>query len=373
MTIRVAFIAGTLAPGGSERQMWYLAKSLGQAGQKTRLCSLTRDAYYETEFRRIGIEAAWVGRFRNPVARVASIVSSLRAFRPHVVQSMHSFANLYAVLAARALGAMSFGALRCDLRLATKDNGRWTPWLVRTPDALIVNSERIREQVIDAQLQVPDRVYYVANRIDSARFDITPKPHTGIAAIFVGRLLPSKRLDCFLRALAIARTRAPELVALVAGDGSQLEPMRGLAAELGVDQAVTFLGMREDLPAWLAKSDMLVMASDSEGSPNVILESMAAGLPVITTPAGDADRLVRHGTTGFIVPFGDAGAIASHMVTLAGSRDLRRTLGEAARRIVTRDFGFDSLSAQYTAICRDVGARSGSSRFLAQPVGENLG
>src|SRR3712207_2219461 len=177
MNLRVAFVAGTLAPGGSERQMWYLAKALQEHSCEVALCALTRDAYFEAEFRKLDIDAAWVGRVQNPAARTVAIVNALRTFRPDVVQSMHSFVNLHASIAARALGAAGLGSLRCDLRLARGDNGRWTPWLLRVPDAIVVNSRKIRAQIIASRLQNPDRVYYLANRVDACRFDTGRAEH----------------------------------------------------------------------------------------------------------------------------------------------------------------------------------------------------
>jgi len=372
MSLRVAFVAGTLAPGGSERQMWYLARALKEHGAEVSLCSLTRDAYFESEFRTLGIHSSWVGRLRNPAARTLAIASTLRKFRPHIVQSMHSFVNLHATIAARILGAAALGSLRCDLRLARADNGRWAPWLLRVPDALVVNSRKIRAQIIAARLQPPDCVYYLPNRVDAGRFESGRVDHDGVTAIFVGRLLQSKRLDCFLRALSIARVRRPGLNGLVVGDGPELVPMRRLAAELGLGVAVQFLGKQEDLPSWFAQSDLLVLSSDTEGSPNVVLEAMAAGLPVIATPAGDAGYLVRRTCAGFVVGFADVNAIAERLVDLASSPQLRNRLGESARRGIAREFTPVGLAERYAAICDQVARRKRNPRGLGTAVGDTL-
>jgi glycosyltransferase involved in cell wall biosynthesis len=355
--MRVALIAGTLGRGGTERQLLYMARSLRAAGVDLRICCLTNGEYYEKELQQLGIATCWVGRFSNPLVRLGEIVRRLAGFRPHVIQSSHSFANLYAALAARALGASSVGALRCELRLSARDNGRWTKWLLRLPDALIVNSRKVRDELVRSGAVASARVFYVANSVDRGGDHVECDRQDTIALV-VGRLVPEKRLDCFLRALAIARARAPLLRGVVVGDGPELAPMRMLAAELGLAREhVDFLGMRDDLPKWLAEADMLVNCSESEGSPNVVLEAMAAGLPVITTPAGDADLIVRNGSTGYVVPFGDVAAIAERMVTLAGSAALRRSLGDAGREMVKLEFAPDRLADRLLAVYRAVAAR----------------
>jgi glycosyltransferase involved in cell wall biosynthesis len=115
---------------------------------------------------------------------------------------------------------------------------------------------------------------------------------------------------------------------------------------------VTFLGRREDVPALLKQADMLVLSSDYEGFPNVVLEAMAARLPVITTPAGDANIAVQNGNTGYVVHFDDVTGMAECMVRLSKSPGLRWQLGEAARKRVEQHFSFEHLAGRLLSIYR---------------------
>jgi hypothetical protein len=378
--LRIAVVAGTLGRGGTERQMWYAIRALLAAGAEVRVCSLTQGEYYDGEFRKLGIQPWWVGHFSSPVLRLAQMAGKLHAFRPHVIQSMHSFTNLYSVLAGRTLGAISIGALRCELQLSSKDNGRWTKWLLQTPDALIVNSHKVRNQLIAVNCVLSERVYYMPNSID---FDVYRqsavgnRQRLGPNAIFIGRLVAGKRLDRFLRALSIARRQEPLLHGTVVGDGPELIPMRALASEVGLEpEHLTFLGVRDDLPNLLAQADMMVFCSDSEGAPNVILEAMAAGLPVVTTPAGDADLIVNHGVTGYVVAFDDVNAMAQRMLALARSPELCRSFGQAGRHVVEREFSADKLAQRFVSIYRDIAGQKQNRRarrLLAGLAGSQSG
>ncbi|MEP7353429.1 MAG: glycosyltransferase family 4 protein [Acidobacteriota bacterium] len=361
--LRVAFIAGTLGQGGTERQLLYMVRSLQEAGCLVQVCCLTRGEANEAELRKNGIEAIWVGRHGNPPARVVEIVKALRPFQPHVVQSMHSFANLYAALPALALGAISAGSLRCDLKLSARENGRWAKWLLRVPDGLVVNSKMLHGQVTHANVLTPDRLYYLANRVDLDFFGAPRLNRHVPVALFIGRLIREKRLDRFLQALAIARNNCT-LRAIVAGDGPERQAMETLALNLGIAEHVEFLGSRDDIPNLLAQSDMLALTSDSEGSANVILEAMAGRLPVITTPAGDAATTVTSGVTGFVVPFEDTEALARRMVDLANSAELRVQMGKAGRASAESQFGLKGLSEDMYAIYVDIGRRKQNRRLL---------
>jgi glycosyltransferase involved in cell wall biosynthesis len=369
--VRVALLAGGLAQGGAERQLLHLARALRGMGADVRVYSLTNDGTYHDQLRSAGIEPIWVGRFSSPPARTADLGRRLASFRPHVVQACHSFVNLYAGLAGRACGSLSLGALRSSLRHCREANGRWTRWLMSVPDAIVTNSDLARRELLDSGLVAPGRVFVLPNAVDLAAFAGThgeAEDRASLTAAFVGRIVASKRLDVFLRSLAVARGGGAGIRGVVIGTGPALPPAQALAASLGLGaEAVTFLGERPDVPALLAAADMLVLTSDDEGLPNVLLEAMAAGLPVVSTPAGDAARIVETGVNGVLVPFGDVAACAGTMVELADSPALRRRLGGAARESMRRNFALESLPERLRALYRSA-ARLKGRRALVEAL-----
>src|SRR5262249_8281415 len=138
---------------------------------------------------------------------------------------------------------------------------------------------------------------------------------SGVNCVCVGRLIPLKRVDMFLRALAAARSVEPTLRGTIVGHGPEETRLQQLATKLRrFPDALRFLGFGEDVIDILQQSSIFVFCSESEGTPNVIIEAMAASVPVITTPAGDAPDLVQQARAGYVVPFGNTDAMAEAMV-----------------------------------------------------------
>ena len=373
--LRVALVAGALGRGGAEKQFFYMARSLTALGVCVRVYSVTRGEPFEAKLQELGVPVHWFGELGNPALRVVVLTKLLRSFRPHVIQSSHPFANLYAALAGRWLNAMSLGAQRSDWAFTREDNGLWAYPLMMTPSAVIANSEKARREFTSHRSLGPVSVHVLANAIDldhygPAQTDAAP----GVAgrepvAVFVARLVAVKRLDRFLGALAIASRQVPALRGMVVGDGPERKPMQQVARELGLSSRVEFLEERDDVSALLRDARFLVLSSDREGTPNVILEAMATGIPVITTPVGDAATIVLDGVTGYVVAYEDTQGMAARMVELARSPQLCRQLGEAGRERVRERHSLDGLGDRLLAIYQDV-ARHQNNRQLLRLLAE---
>jgi hypothetical protein len=139
--LRVALIVGTLCQGGAEKQLFYMARALHRAGVAVRVYSLTKGGFYECALQSSGIQPIFIGRFSSPMFRLPLLAALLWRFRPHVIQSAHTYVNLYASLTGKLLGKVSLGSIRSNLRhTECYEAGNWTRWLINTPSALLVNS-----------------------------------------------------------------------------------------------------------------------------------------------------------------------------------------------------------------------------------------
>jgi len=371
--LRVALIAGTLAQGGAEKQLFYTARALQEAGAEVRLYCLTRGEFYEARFREIGLPPIFVGRVSNPIIRLCVLWALLLRFRPHVVQSGHAFTNIHAAIVGRALGIASLGAIRSSLTLTHELYGRWTRLLISTPAALLVNSIMAINELADSGLVSRGRLYLVLNAIDLQAFDLADDriqasqipDKARPSAILLGRLVEVKRVDRFLRALALARSEEPALRGVIVGDGPARPGWQALAAELGLSPSdARFVGQRDEIVPLLRESNMLVLCSDEEGFPNVLLEAMAASLPVIATPAGDSSLVIQEGASGYIVEFDDVEGIAERMVRLVRSPELASQLGETGRIRVEQLYSVTGLASKLLAIYRQIAERQKDRRLL---------
>jgi glycosyltransferase involved in cell wall biosynthesis len=228
----------------------------------------------------------------------------------------------------------------------------------RLIDATIAVSEPTREMLIRNYGLAPSRVVTIRNGIDVSRFDAgfdrtKVRAELGLlaedaVALFVGRMSPGKGHELALRSLKLTAGTSEGSIRLVfAGEGELLGDLRSRAAGLGVEDRVVFAGFRRDIPALLAASDMLVLPSEAESLPMVILEAMASRMPVIATDVGGISEVVLDGRTGILVHPGDAEALAAAMVRLASDPERRRAMGEAGRRRVELEF---SSEASVTAV-----------------------
>jgi glycosyltransferase involved in cell wall biosynthesis len=183
-----------------------------------------------------------------------------------------------------------------------------------------------------------------------------------VLLIFVGRVVPIKRLDLLLAALALALAREPgaRLRLAVVGDGEERPRLERQAAELGIAGEVLFLGYRRELRPLFAAADLAVLSSDNEGTPVSLIEAAAAGLPAVATDAGGVREVVGEGT-GALAPRGDTGALASALLSLAGDPERRARYGRAARARALERFGAERLLSDVDALYDELVGRPRSS------------
>lgn len=145
----------------------------------------------------------------------------------------------------------------------------------------------------------------------------------------VGRFSPEKGHAVFLEALRLVRERHVGIKALLVGDGQEESALRDFCAAHGLSDSVVFAGYQKDVAPFYRLMDVLVIPSFSEGMPNVALEGMAAGLPVVASAVGGVPETVTDGGTGRLVPAGDPRALADAVLELAESPDKARAWGDA--------------------------------------------
>ncbi|MDP6361362.1 MAG: glycosyltransferase, partial [Planctomycetota bacterium] len=111
-----------------------------------------------------------------------------------------------------------------------------------------------------------------------------------------------------------------------------------------------FIGATEDVPGLLAQSDTFILASDWEGMPNVVLEAMASGLPVVGTAIDGTREIVNEGETGFLVPSDDEEALATAMNELTDSVELRSRMGQAGRHRAETEYSMERMVERYESL-----------------------
>lgn len=360
-SLRVAVVASSLRLAGAEKQTFYQARALHRAGIEVRLFHLGGGGYYLDALRQAGVPLRQIFVPNKPWLMLAKLIGDLWQLRPQIVLAAQFSDLLYATAASRLCGALTLGGVRSDGFYELDSHGRVSQWLTHLAHGLVANSTRARQNLVSRGVH-PGKIAVLPNVIDLREFDQRMAQPPGISlplgriiATAVGSLHPCKRFDRFVNALALARRSEPALTGVIAGaDCGAKAELQAKANALGLTpDDIIFAGEVGNVPALLAKSAMLTLTSDYEGFPNVILEAMAARLPVISVPAGDASYIVKHGRTGYIVETDDIRNMAAFMVQLAQSPAMCREFGETARKRVEQEYNSKSLTDRLVAVFHD--------------------
>ncbi len=219
-------------------------------------------------------------------------------------------------------------------------------------DGVVTLSDAMRTEIIERGALDPASVHAIPYGVVPDRYvlpdaeRVAAREELGIPldaplAVAIGRLNTQKRFDLLLETWRSVRQRVPTAHLVIAGTGKLGPQLVAQRDRLGLGSSAHLIGFRRDVPRLLAASDTLVMSSDNEGLPMVILETMAAGKPVVTTLVGSIAEQVVDGETGTLVPKGDTAALADALTSMLGDLDRAREMGRAARERVCRLFPLD--------------------------------
>jgi glycosyltransferase involved in cell wall biosynthesis len=235
--------------------------------------------------------------------------------------------------------------------------GRLNRVLTPITDGFIAVADSHGEHMLLNEGFPAEKVFVIPNGVDTNRFAPTPdaaslRTEIGVAPTdpvvsIVAALRPEKNHELFLRAAARVVKQLPSAKFLIIGDGPRREPLEQYAAELGITSSVRFLGTRSDIPQLLSTSDAFALTSHNEANPLSILEAMSVGKPVVATNVGSIKEAVVDGQTGYLVPAGDATALADRLVSLLEDPLRARAMGELGRAVVLNSWSVDAMVHRY--------------------------
>ena len=353
-------VVQSLGKGGLEAMAANLAIALHHRGLRSTIVSLGEGGVLEQPLAAAGVPYHLLGdgRWRNPRTH-AQLTRLFRSSGAHVAHTHHFAALLTAALpAAIARVPRTVHTEHAFQYLEPSRTLRSTLGVLsRTTDRFVVVGDEMRDYYRTAVGVDDRRLMVIRNGVDTARY----RPHDDVAAarrklglpdtILVGsagRLEPVKNYPLLLRATARARQLAPTLHLVLMGDGGERDALAQLATDLGLQDAVSFLGWRTDANDVMAALDLFALTSISEGLPLGVLEAMACAVPVVTTAVGDLPRVV-HPDVGVTIPSHDETALADALVGLARDPARRRHMGHRARELVLATYSQQAMVDAYLA------------------------
>lgn len=358
--VPIVLVITELEIGGAERALTSLALGLARSRWEVSVVGLGPEGPLARPLREAGLRVDCLGMSsRRPFAAFDRLSAFLRERRPLLVQSFLFHANLLARLAGRRCGVPW---ILGGLRVAEREK-RWHLALDRRTQRLACGSVCVSEGVRQFSIREagldPERLIVIPNGLSAETLAAIDQaspadlaelglPRGIPMALFVGRLEPQKGVRCLLDSARILLANRPDWHMVLIGDGRErtaLEAVR--ASDPLLASRVHLLGRRGDVPRWLRAARFLVLPSLWEGMPNVVLEAMAAQLPVVGTDVEGTRDLVLPGSTGWLVPPGDPRRLAIALEEAAADPERRGRYGQAARDRVENHYALSAVVEAY--------------------------
>lgn len=385
--VKLLKFVGLFAIGGTERQVINLVRSIDSSRFDAHLACFNRCGQLSKEIETLAIP---ISEYRinclynyQTIRQQIRFAGFLKRNRIQVVHSYGFYSTVFAVPAARlARVPVVVASIRDMGELLTPLQKRAQKAVCRLADSVLVNAEAVREWLL-GQGYNESKIQVIRNGIalDSAerrdggkrlRRELGLPPHTPVVAM-LSRLNRMKGGAFFLEAAAAVASRFPEVRFLVVGDvgcgeKSYKEELEHQANRLGLGERVLFTGFRLDIPDILSELSVSVLPSLSEGLSNILLESLAAGVPVIATKVGGSPEVVEDGVNGLLVPPGDSHALTQAMCRLLERPELARHYGQAGKRRIAECFSIERMvrrtEQHYLNLLQ--GARPGQARVAGE-------
>lgn len=386
--LTVLLVTSNLEIGGAQETARTMTKYLPRTGCRTVVCTFG-DGPLRPE-----IEARGV-----PVELLPGRRHSVLALPPFLIEMMHRRRDLLRIVAeyqadvveTQSLGIYAF--LLMTLRIGGKVQVWWRiqnqefmvrkehlarhKWLFSAKRAAHRRLYRIGAGIVDGIIAVSndtarsfretvgytgDKITVVPNAVDVELYPAAidraaVRTRLGVGSgnhlmTMVGTFKRQKGHCYLVEALASVVRHFPHLRIVLVGDGELAGEVKKQVSAAGLNDTVHFLGSRRDVPELLAASDSFILPSLWEGMPVALVEAMATGLPIITTAVSGTNQVMIDGVTGWMVPPGDADALAEAITHLLSDPDRAASMGAAARERVATSFGAQGQAEQLAALFR---------------------
>jgi L-malate glycosyltransferase len=348
------------AHGGTQTQVLELLAGIDSGRYRPLLCTLTLGESLSSRVGALGVPVKDLALHGALAPHTLAALSGLGKFiRENDVSVIHGFllqGNLVAAAVGRRSGVPYLTSVR-NLELWKRPHEVLASrWAHRGARMVTFNSKHVRDLVAVRESIPSGRTRIIRNGLTAAPPASTAgwPSSRGPRLVCAASLFPKKGHACLLGAFARVRRDHPEAVLLLAGQGPERENLQALARTLEIHGSVVFAGYRPDARALVAAADLIVLASIEEGTPNVLLEAMAAGVPQVATNAGGTPEVVDEGVTGFLVPPRDPALMAERIHRLLSDPGLRSKMAAASRERFERLFAAERMVREHEALYDEV-------------------
>lgn len=347
--MNVGIVLPYLKVGGTERQARYIARHLRKSGHRVTLVVAESTGAFRDE---VDVETVSLGvPFSKTYAPLLTyqLISTIRSRQFDLLLSRAWNMNVVTAVA----GQVSRTRYVLFLSGSTRREGQESlklaveGMLLRRATRIISVSEAAKENCLEAYELSPSLIQVIHNGIrigeiknlsKQASADTDRMDKADFNVLFVGRVIHRKGVDVLLRAIQ----RLNERVKVWIVGGGQIRKFKALAGDLGVRDRVFFLGEKENPFPELGRADLFVLPSRSEGFPNVLLEAMALGRPVLAADCETGPDEIIDGSNGRLFPVEDCEALSREIEELIKADEEREKLEREAQRTVRKHFSLET-------------------------------
>jgi len=351
-------ITGT-GTGGAEKALLELVRRIDRRRYRVAVCSVKRPGIYADrlvastdEFYSLGLSeaAGWRAVVNFPLA-LLRLIMVMRLVRPQIMHCFLFRASMLGRLAAcLCRGPAVIAAVRVNEQSSAKYFfERLTRSMLSCYTAV---SEEVRCAMIERAHAASEKIHTIYNGIECVADAPGPRAHTGMETriALIGRLHRQKGHSILLEAVKIILESGKRVHLYLAGDGPDEASLRQQVIDLELGDAVSFSGVVDDVFAFMADIDIVVLPSLWEGMPNILLEAMAAGRPIVATRLAGIEELVQDGESAVLCEPGRPEPLAEAIMRLMDDSELAGRLARAARRDVEERFDISQTIAQTQAL-----------------------
>lgn len=324
--MKLLFVIRDMFVGGAGKQLALTANALSEKGHEVFVYS-----YYGLELNQtlkdsvkfITPKSLQKNKFAEYIGAIFSIRKQIKKIKPDVVISWRCNAGCFSKLASLGLNVKTVFSERTDPYTETSFMLKISAFVCGFSDGGVFQTEAAKqyyERLVNRSIVIPNPI-----DVDIRNLSFVPFEKRNNEIVHVARMqISQKRQDVMLKAFKIFLTQHPDYILSFYGDGVDFVKVQNMAQDLGIANSVKFHGAVSDVIEKISKAKLLVLTSDYEGIPNVILEAFAANVPVVSTDCspGGARMLIDDGVNGFITLVGDAEAIAAKMGEIVNDEKL---------------------------------------------------
>lgn len=367
--MRVLYLINDLATGGAQSGLYYLLKHSRSISDFTgEVCVFHEPGIFGERLINDGVTVHKLGIKNRFSPSVGTHIYGLIKREGFQIVHVHLFPGLY-------WGAI-LSVFFPNCRWIFTEHSIWNKrrklvwargverWAYRQYDRIIAISRSAGDSLVDWQPWLKSKLDIIPNCIDPSMFDISEenirKKRLDLIGgeqkkliLFAGRLVKEKGVDILLRAVSLLEKSAEisNWHLIIAGDGVERARLTSLCSELNINEKVSFLGDRDDIPELMAASNLVVLPSRWEGLPLVLLEALAAGVPVVANNLGGVPEVMKNGVEGYLTPLENPQAMKEAITRILSDDDLARSMGKAGK-IRAADYSVSSVSNQLFSLYR---------------------